>query len=69
MWDKMGKIKWQIIGCTIIIVASYAIAVYGAINGIHESAQRYIDKVSDIALFGAIAWLLNSAQKVDSKKE
>lgn len=67
MWEKINKVKWQILACMVIIFASYAIAFYGSVCGINETAMRYIDKVTDIGLVGAIAWLLNSANKPDVK--
>lgn len=60
MWEKINKVRWQIMACMIIIIATYGIAWYGARFGIEASAKEYINKVTDIALFSAMAWLLNS---------
>lgn len=63
MWEKINKIKAQVIACMVIIAASYGIAYYGIVFGIPESAQRMVDKITDLSLMGAIAWLFTSSKQ------
>lgn len=59
MWEKINKVQAQVIACMVIIIFSFVIAFYAAINGIPKSAELIINKVMDIALVAAVAWLLN----------
>lgn len=63
MWEKINKVKAQVIACMVIIGASFGIAYYGVMFGIPESAVRIVDKVTDLSLMGAIAWLFTSSKQ------
>lgn len=63
MWEKLNKVKAQVVACTIIIASTYGLAYYAAMFGIPESAVRLIDKITDVSLMGAIAWLFTSSKQ------
>lgn len=63
MWEKINKVKAQVIACMVIIAASYGLAYYAVVFGIPESAMRVVDKITDLSLMGAIAWLFTSSKQ------
>lgn len=62
MWEKINKVQAQVIACMIIILASFGLAYWAVIFGVPERAERLVDKVTDIALFGAVAWLFSMSK-------
>lgn len=62
MWDKINKVQAQVIACMVIIGCSFGLSFFGAINGIPKSAELLINKVTDIALMGAVAWLFTMSK-------
>ena len=68
MWDKINKIQAQVIACMIIIVASFALAFIAATSGIDKSSEVLVNKVTDIALFGAVAWLFSMSKNSGTNK-
>lgn len=63
MWEKFNKIKAQVIAVMIIIICSFGLAYYGVFFGIPESSQVLVNKVTDIALVAAVAWLFNASRQ------
>lgn len=62
MWEKINKVQAQVIACMIIIIASFGLAYRASIGGLPESAVALINKVTDISLMGAIAWLFTMSK-------
>lgn len=62
MWEKINKVQAQVIACMVIILLSFALAFLSALNGVPKSAEILINKVTDIALVGAIAWLFTMSK-------
>lgn len=62
MWDKINKVQAQVIACMVIIIACFVLASWVAVNGMPDSAQVFVNKVTDIALMGAIAWLFTMSK-------
>ena len=62
MWENINKVQAQVIACMIIIIACFGLAYWAAINGIPKSAEVFVNKVTDIALMGAIAWLFTMSK-------
>lgn len=62
MWDKINKVQAQVIACMVIIIACFGLAYLAALNGVPKSAEVFINKVTDIALMGAIAWLFTMSK-------
>ena len=62
MWDKINKVQAQVIACMIIIVACFGLAYWVAVKGMPDSAQVFVNKVTDIALMGAVAWLFTMSK-------
>lgn len=66
MWDKINKVQAQVIACMLIIILSYVIAGWAAVKGLAPSSEIYINKVTDITLLGAVAWLFRMAGKTNN---
>lgn len=62
MWDKINKVQAQVIACMVIIIACFVLASWVAVKGMPDSAQVFVNKVTDIALMGAIAWLFTMSK-------
>lgn len=62
MWEKISKVKAQVIACMIIISCSFGLAFWAAAAGIPKSAELLINKVTDIALVGVVGWLFTSSK-------
>jgi hypothetical protein len=62
MWEKINKVQAQVIACMVIILMSFGLAYWAAVNGIPKSAELFVNKVTDIALMGAIAWLFTMSK-------
>lgn len=62
MWDKINKVQAQVIACMVIIVACFGLAYWVAVYGMPKSAEVFVNKVTDIALMGAIAWLFTMSK-------
>lgn len=62
MWDKINKVQAQVIACMVIILLSFGLAFWAAIAGLPKSAELLVNKVTDIALVGAVAWLFTMSK-------
>jgi len=62
MWDRLNKVRAQVIACMVIIVCSFGLAFLSALGGLPKSSEVLINKVTDIALVGAIAWLFTMSK-------
>lgn len=68
LWENVLKVKAQVIACMLIIVASFSLSFIAALGGISESGQVLVNKVTDIALVGAIAWLFTMSKQEDKEE-
>jgi hypothetical protein len=62
MWEKLNKIQAQVIAAMVIIASSLGLAYLAAICGLPDSSLIFINKVTDVALLGAIAWLFTASK-------
>lgn len=63
MFERLNKVKAQVIACMVIIACSFGLSFLSAINGLPKSAELLVNKVTDIALVGAVAWLFTMSKK------
>lgn len=65
IWEHMMKAKAQVIACMIIIIGSFGLAYSAALGGLPKSSELLVNKITDIALVGAIAWLFTMSKQED----
>lgn len=63
MWDRINKVQAQVIACMVIIIGSFGLAYLSAMSGLPKSAELLVNKVTDIALVGAVAWLFTMSKQ------
>jgi hypothetical protein len=62
MWDKINKVQAQVIACMVIICGSFGLAYMAALGGLPKSAELLVNKITDVALMGAVAWLFTMSK-------
>jgi hypothetical protein len=68
MWERVNKVKAQVIACMVIIIGCFMLAILAAFNIIPPGSQAFIASIVSPMLMGALGWLFTMNKSNTSSK-